>query len=69
MAVIGGTTGFVANRTDDSQKAITLRRIEYSYSLGQFELGGWRIGFVADVTGLGFDIGDFVNFGGLIGVF
>jgi hypothetical protein len=69
MAVVGRTTGFVANRTDDSQQSITLRRIEYSGPLGQFELGGWRVGFVADVTGLGFDIGDLVNFGRLIGIF
>ena len=54
---------FARHEAADIRRSVVNRGV----SLAQgFRKRGWRIGFVADVTSLCFDIGDLVNFRGLI---
>jgi len=67
MASAGGTAGLVVDRRDNTEHALAVGGGEFPRPFRETDFHQWRLGVVADVAGLGFDVGDLLDFLGVVG--
>ena len=69
MTFIRGATRFIVDRADDAHQAIALLGFENAHALFLTDECCRWIGFVANIAGLGLDIGLAIQLLGVVGIF